>query len=178
MYTNAEIDLSDGTVFKDLFDQYYVPLCVFAEQYVPDEGFVADSVQDCFVKLWQKRDDFRYLYQVKSFLYTSVRNACLNEIAHRQVVSGYKEMTSAAKDEETFHDHVIEEEMHRIVMEAVRKLPPQSRKIIELSLENHSNAEIAETLFVSKETVHTLKKSAYRKLRKYLKGYYYFLFFF
>lgn len=87
-------------------------------------------------------------------------------------------MTSAKKDEEAFHDHVIEEEMHRIVMQAVHKLPSQSRKIIELSLENHSNIEIAEKLSVSKETVHTLKKGAYRKLREYLKGYYYFLFLF
>lgn len=86
MYTNAEIDLSNGTVFKNFFDEYYVPLCVFAEQYVSDEGFVADSVQDCFVKVWQRRDDFRYLYQAKAFLYTSVRNACLNEIEHRHIV--------------------------------------------------------------------------------------------
>lgn len=38
-----------------------------------------DIVQDCFVKLWQLRNDFIYLHQVKSFLYTSVRNKALNE---------------------------------------------------------------------------------------------------
>lgn len=80
-------------------------------------------------------------------------------------------------EESTFHDYLIEEEMHRIVMEAVDKLPQQSRNIIRLALENHSNAEIAEKLSVSKETVHTLKKGAYKKLRAFLKDYYYYVLF-
>ena len=41
-----------------------------------------------------------------------------------------------------------------------------------------TNQEIAEELSVSKETVHSQKKIAYRKLRDYLKDYYFLLFFF
>lgn len=175
---NVKIELTDGQVFRDLFDKYYVPLCVFAERYVGSEALASDMVQDCFVKLWQKQRDFEYLHQAKSFMYTSVRNACLNEIEHQQVVSGYKETLENRISEAFFHDHVIEEEMHRIVMEAVEKLPGQSRRIIELALENNSNIEIADKLSVSKETVHTLKKGAYKKLRAYLKDYYYLLLFF
>lgn len=174
---NVKIELTDGQVFRNLFDTYYVPLCVFAERYVGGESLASDIVQDCFVKLWQKQRDFDYLHQAKSFMYTSVRNACLNEIEHQQVVSGYKEMLEARIEEAFFRDHVIEEEMHRIVLEAVEKLPNQSRRIIELALENNSNIEIADILSVSKETVHTLKKGAYKKLRAYLKDYYYFVLF-
>jgi RNA polymerase sigma-70 factor (family 1) len=174
---DEKINLTDEQVFRNLFDRYYVPLCVFAERYVEDEELASDIVQECFARLWQKQNDFQFIYQVRSFMYTCVRNSCLNELEHRQVVSGYKETTAAYMEESTFHDYLIEEEMHRVVMEAVDKLPSQSRNIIRLALENNSNAEIAEKLSVSKETVHTLKKGAYKKLRSFLKEYYYYVLF-
>lgn len=47
------------------------------------------------------------------------------------------------------------------------------KSIMQLALEGKSNPEIAETLNISGETVHSQKKIAYRKLRVYLKDYYY-----
>lgn len=168
-----QINLTDEQAFKNLFDRYYIPLCVFAERYVGDEALASDAVQECFTRLWLKQHDFRYVHQVKSFLYISVRNNCLNELEHKEVVSGYKKTLLDKEDETTFRDSLIEAEMHRIVTEAVEKLPPQTRTIIRLALDGHSNGEIAEKLAVSKETVHTLKKNAYKKLRSCLKEYYY-----
>ena len=48
------------------------------------------------------------------------------------------------------------------------------KAIMQLSLEGKKNAEIADRLNISTETVHTLKKIAYKKLRENLKDYYYF----
>ena len=137
--------------FHNVFDKYYVALCLFANQYTEDEETSADIVQDSFAKLWQIRDDFFYLHQVKAFLYTAVRNKALNELEHSKVVFEYAQK-------------VIE-----------KKLPDQMRAIMRLAMEGKKNAEIAEQLNVSVETVHTLKKIAYKKLRIYLKEYYYFL---
>ena len=52
----------------------------------------------------------------------------------------------------------MEEETFRILSEAIEKLPTQMRAIMQLALEGKKNAEIAERLNVSPETVHTLKK--------------------
>ena len=68
------IKLTDETQFRSIFDKYYISLCMFANQYVENDTLAADIVQECFVKLWQLRDDFMYVHQIKSFLYTSVRN--------------------------------------------------------------------------------------------------------
>ena len=73
-YNKKPLSLSDDKEFQKLFDGFYVPLCVFANKYVDDAELSADIVQDCFLKLWQIRNDFFYMHQVKSFLYTSVRN--------------------------------------------------------------------------------------------------------
>lgn len=164
--------------FHDIFNKYYVALCSFANQYTEDQDASADIVQDSFAKLWQIREDFFYLHQVKAFLYTSVRNKALNEIEHSKVVYEYAQKVIEKKQDSFFHDATVEEETYRIVLEAIEKLPDQMRAIMQLALEGRKNAEIAEQLNVSAETVHTLKKIAYKKLREYLKGYYYLLAFF
>lgn len=94
-----------------------------------EEEQASDIVQECFAKVWQKQRDFQYVYQVRSFMYTSVRNSCLNELEHRQVVSGYQETTAARMEESTFHDYLIEEEMHRVVMIFMLCLPTRVRSI-------------------------------------------------
>lgn len=88
-HIKISVSLSNDEEFRQLFDSFYIPLCVFARNYVEDPELSADIVQDCFVKLWQIRTDFFYLHQVKSFLYTSVRNKALNELEHSRIVTDH-----------------------------------------------------------------------------------------
>lgn len=118
---------------------------------------------------------FFYLHQVKSFLYTAVRNKALNELEHSKVVFEYAQKVIEKRKDSFFHDAVVEEETCRMLTDAIDKLPDQMRAIMRLAMEGKKNGEIAEYLNVSVETVHTLKKIAYKKLRIYLKDYYYFL---
>lgn len=175
---NISVTLTDEAQFRSIFDKYYIALCMFANQYLEDEASAADIAQECFVKLWQLREDFIYLHQVKSFLYTSVRNKALNELEHTKVVNEYAEKIIEKSKDSFFHDRIIEEETYRILTDAIDQLPPQMKSIMQLALEGKSNAEIAESLNVSGETIHSLKKIAYRKLREYLKEYYYLIFYF
>lgn len=176
-YTLISIKLNEQE-FHNIFERYYVALCLFANQYMEDDEASADIVQDSFAKLWQIRDDFFYLHQVKAFLYTAVRNKALNELEHSKVVWEYAQKVIEKKKDSFFHDAVVEEETYRIVTEAIDMLPEQMKTIMKLAMEGKKNNEIAEHLNVSAETVHTLKRIAYKKLRAHLKDYYYFLFFF
>ena len=155
----------DEQEFHNIFKEYYAALCSFAFQYMEDADMSADIVQDVFAKLWQIRDDFFYLHQVKAFLYTAVRNHALNELEHSKVAHEYEQKIIAKKADAFFRDAIVEEETFRILSEAIEKLPTQMRAIMQLALEGKKNAEIAERLNVSSETVHTLKKVAYKKLR-------------
>ena len=74
----------DEQVFKKLFDKFYQALCVFASTYLKDDALSADIVQEGFVKFWNKREGFDNYFKVKSFLYTIVRNDCLNYIRFYQ----------------------------------------------------------------------------------------------
>ena len=172
------IKLTDETQFRSIFDKYYISLWMFANQYVENDALAADIVQECFVKLWQLRDDFMYVHQIKSFLYTSVRNKSLNELEHTKVMNEYAQKVQEMSKDSFFQDKVIAEESYRILVDAIEKLPPQMKSIMQLALEGKSNPEIAETLNISGETVHSQKKIAYRQLRVYLKDYNYLVFYF
>ncbi|MDR0371291.1 MAG: RNA polymerase sigma-70 factor [Prevotellaceae bacterium] len=172
------VHLAHEEEFRNVFDNFYIPLCIFANRYVEDESMADDIVQDCFIKLWQMRREFTFLHQIKSFLYTSIRNRCLNELEHLNVVNQYQETLREKATEEFFRDHLIEEETYRMLMKAIDELPKQMRAIMLLAFEGMSNAAIAEELNVSTENVRSLKKIAYRKLRDALKEYYYLIFLF
>ena len=171
------IALTNDKEFRRIFDNYYATLCMFANQYVENNALAADIVQECFVKLWQARFDIFYLHQIKSFLYTSVRNKALNELEHLKVKMEYARKITEKSTESFYADHLLEDEVYRILIQAIDQLPEQMRAIMSLALEGTPNKEIAEKLEISTETVHTLKKIAYRKLRENLKDYYYLVFF-
>jgi RNA polymerase sigma-70 factor (ECF subfamily) len=89
------------------------------------------------------------------------------------VVQEYANKVQEKTSENFFQDHVIENETYRILTEAIDRLPNRMREIMRLVLEGKSNAEIAQVLEVSVENVHSQKRLAYKKLRPYLKDYYY-----
>lgn len=175
MTTEVRINIKDAETMKSLFDDFYLPLCLFSERYLEDAKASEDVVQDCFIKLWQHRGEFEYRNQVKAFLYTSVRNSALNELEHRRVVSAYCGKVLDKTDEAFFRNQVIEEETYHLLMKAIDRLPEQTRKVMLLALEGNDNKTIAAMLHVADGTVHTLKKIAYRRLREDLKEYFYLI---
>lgn len=169
------IQTGDETAFREFFNEFYQTLCTFANSYVLDNALAADIVQETFVKLWNRKQNFESILKMKSFLYVTVRNSCLNKIRDKKTTTVN---LSEADHLIFFQDTLIEKETCRILYKAIGTLPPQTRKIIELALEGKKNTEIAEELNIHTNSVLTLKKLAYRKLRIILGEHYYILFYF
>lgn len=162
----------DGAAFRQLFDEYYQALCLFAVNYLQDDAEAADVVQVCFIKYWDLRQNFNHLAGIRSFLYTAVRNECLNILRNEKRNRKYLEQISG---ECFFRNTLIEEEAYRIFYQAIEQLPQQTQKVILLALDGHKNANIATELGISENTVHMLKKIAYKKLRTLLRDYFYII---
>ena len=166
--TVALVNIADKGVFHEIFLEHYTPLCLFAGKFTKDSDIAADIVQDAFVALWSKRENFSNLPQVRSFLYTCVRNKALNELKHIQVVQQHSEELARLADEAGFHEEVVRSEVFRIMRNEISRLPKQMGTIMDLSLNGLKNKEIAEKMNITLNTVRTLKKLAYKKLRKSL----------
>ncbi len=76
---------------------------------------------------------------------------------------------------ETFQDLVQEEEICRIIDDAIAQLPVQSAKIMRLTLDGKQNKEISEILNISVNSVKTLKYNALHTMRSRLEEKYYLL---
>ncbi|WP_410524467.1 sigma factor [Prevotella sp. AM34-19LB] len=66
-----------------IFQQYYRPLCLYATHYLHDIDEAEDMVQDCFVKLISRSI---MPENIKAFLYTSVRNACIDRMRRQSPI--------------------------------------------------------------------------------------------
>lgn len=65
-------------IFRDNFLQYYRPLCLFALHYLKDIDDAEDTVQDCFMELWKRKEKGFEVSGLKSYLYSMVRNRCID----------------------------------------------------------------------------------------------------
>ena len=172
----AEIRSGDKSSFKELFEDYYPILCVFASKYVKDDELCKDIAQETFLSYWEKRKSFEDIYKVKGYLYMVARNRCLIYLKREQVNQAY--LDSASRESESyFEDNVIEQEMFMLVHKAIEVLPPQMRTIIHYAMDGLKNPQIALEMGIAEGTVHSLKKTAYRKLREQLQEHFYLLLF-
>ncbi|MCK5463030.1 MAG: sigma-70 family RNA polymerase sigma factor, partial [Bacteroidales bacterium] len=76
---NIEIKL-DKRTFEELFRSFFPSLVLFAQKYVPDQDTAKDIVHNVFINLWEKRQQVDTDSPLKSYLFTSVHNRCLNYI--------------------------------------------------------------------------------------------------
>ena len=155
--------------FREVFEHHFHALCAFGYRYLGDPPAVEDLVQEAFVAFWERRNGFDNAATIKSFLYTSVRNKCLNHLKHRAVQKKHESsLIYELESDQHFTRHVIEEETFRILLEEIRKLPEASKEIMILALNGLKNPEIADELGISVNTVNTQKKIAYAKLKNKL----------
>ena len=73
--------------FDYFFRRYYAALCFFAQSIIHHTEDAKDIVQDCFIKLWDEAAIEEKTDTVKSFLYTMVRNRCIDFVRKQKVIT-------------------------------------------------------------------------------------------
>jgi RNA polymerase sigma-70 factor (ECF subfamily) len=160
------IKQGDKKAFKSVFDNYFNALCAFGYRYISDLSAVEDMAQEVFISFWENRNDFDHINAVKAFLYTSVRNKCLNHIKHQAVLKKHENaLTYELHSEQFFTNHIIEEETFNQLYIEIRNLPKAAQQIMLLALNGLKNQEIADELNISVNTVKTQKKISYATLK-------------
>jgi RNA polymerase sigma-70 factor (ECF subfamily) len=145
-------------------------ICHFSKKYVTNPDSAEDVAQEVFIELWNHRERFNDLSQIKAFLYLAAKNKCMNIIKHLRVKGKYQQSLLSEENETTmFEDEVLHSEaIHNLNM-AIDTLPDQRKRIIILGMQGMKNREIAVELDISVNTVKLQKKIAYRRLREMLK---------
>ena len=173
-----ELKNKSHKTFELIFNRYYADLYRFAVAYLMNHELAEDIIQEIFSSLWISSSSMPDVLNLRSYLFTSVKNACMNHFKHMQVI----DLNEDKLTEALIFSGTAEYEDNQDLLEKVRKyleqLPEQQRRVLELKVfHNMTYREIAKTLNISEITVHTHIKRAYKFIRNSFPLLYFFLIF-
>lgn len=165
-----KICAGDIEEFERLYRHYCKLLILFACKFVSDKAVAENIVQDVFLNVWINRSALDPGKNIKTYLYTAVKNKALNSIKHSLIEREYKEMLYLNnRYENSPESKVLHKELERSVNRAIKSLPEKCRIIFLMSRNDHlTYNEIASILGLSHKTIENQIAKALKILYKYL----------
>ena len=155
-----------------VYNRYFSRICLYASSFVDESKEAEDIAEEGFLRLWQSRRHFESLSHLKAALYQATRHVGINHQTARQRrlnrVDSY--VAQQEQNQKSYLHKIVYTEAMAELYEAIQKLPPKAREIIQLSyLEGNSNQEIADLLQLNIQTVKNQKLRALGLLRQHLR---------
>jgi len=155
---------------KQIFDTAYNSLVLQSLRLVKNPETAEDIVQECFIKLWEKKDTLDITGNTTAYLAKMVRNRSLDFLKKKRIQTSelnetYQGVTKAI-------DHLETKDLQSEIDTIIDSLPEKCRQVFVLSrFEELSYKEISEQLDISKKTVEAHISKALKSLRTNLKQY-------
>jgi len=163
--------------FESLFRLHFEGLCRMGLKYVYDLPTVKDLVHDVYMNFWIKLDGLSEDTNYKSYLYTAVRNKCLNHLRDSKQHLRVEDVEISKTNGE--EHSLITRELQREIDFALNLLPDRCKEIFMLSREEElAYKEIADKLGISVKTVEAHMSKALKILRNHLSEFMTLLLFF
>ncbi len=176
--TEFNIRLKEGNslAYEELFKQTYPRLLGYCSLFIHNQAQANDLVQECFVRLWERRSTISASQSVESLLFVMLRNRCLNYLRDQKLhvldksinLVGENELQHlyqldfAGKEEKTLEEKLIE-----AIRESVEKLPEKRKLVfVKTKIEGKKNKEVAEELNISVKAVEKHLHQAKEQIRK------------
>ncbi|MCD8501888.1 MAG: sigma-70 family RNA polymerase sigma factor [Bacillaceae bacterium] len=163
------VKINSDTFFEGLIDSYYKKLMNLAYTYVKDWSTAEDIVQDVFIKVFHKMEQFEERSSIKTWLYRITMNQCKDYLRKsyikRVVITGIMDKLSPV-DDETPERSFEKVSMDKDLAECILQLPLKYREAIILYY--YEDLSIPEMSDLLKEKEATMK-SRIQRARKRLK---------
>ena len=175
----SDIQLWDGIkkgnseALSEMFHKYYEDLFFYGKKLTNNNAHIADTIQNVFIKIWEKRHKNYNVIYVKTYIFKIFRNELLKKnklIFFSLIKDNYspKDFTISIEDLIIEKEERLEEKT--LISTLLKKLSPRQREIIYLKFYlNFSNTEISNTLSINKQSVSNLLNRIFTSLRKEIK---------
>jgi RNA polymerase sigma-70 factor (ECF subfamily) len=158
----------DTQAYKQLFLLFYPSLVHFAVSIIKSRESAEEIVSDVFIKIWQKRQHLEKVENLSFYLFTAVKNRCINQFNDFKNRTGVSINDVSVEFKSIYHDpeqKMISAEAIKQIQEAIRELPPRCRLIFKLVKEEGLKyKEVAELLQLSVKTVENQMSLAFKKI--------------
>ncbi|MEU6315153.1 SigE family RNA polymerase sigma factor [Streptomyces sp. NPDC047014] len=162
-------DVRPPTV-TDLYHAHRLRMVRLAVLLVDDLATAEDVVQDAFTALYRRHgEQISEVDNALGYLRTAVVNTARSVLRRRRTARAWT--PPPAVDIPSAEDHVVLDEAHREVLAALARLTPRRRQVLVLRYwADLSEAEIAETLGISRGAVKSNASRALDALERNLEG--------
>lgn len=153
-----KVTKGDEAAFETVFFMYYPRLQKYAQSILHDSQEAEDLVQDVFIQIWNNREILDDKLCFSSYVFTLVKNRCLNAIKKKVVESNFVKHQIDFKTEELYHisfdgdDNFIsiQEQLKIEIEKVMQKMPARCQTAFRLKwLEGKKIREIAELMNIS-----------------------------
>lgn len=152
----------DKAAFCQLADVQYRPLFAYATNFTDDREFIKDSIQDVFIRIWEKRTTISIQF-VSIYLFKSLRNELLQTFRRRRhpLASLHNQEVSQLSDWQTVETEIEQRETdsqsHDRVRQAIDGLPKRQQEVVFLKFyEGLENDQIAQLMDINRQSVANL----------------------
>jgi RNA polymerase sigma-70 factor (ECF subfamily) len=160
----------DSEAFGELRDRYWGAIVTFAAKRVDSVDAAEDIAQETFVRLWQRREQWKPPLAVRSILYAISRNLMISQSRSFWTRRRNAVIESLPTSAPTPIELAEASEVRAAVERAIESLPSRRRLTFILArYHGLSYAEIAERMGVSPQTVANHMSAALHDLRRLLR---------
>lgn len=160
--------IGDEIAIRELYKTHYRPLCYFNQKIVQHMQEAEDISTEVFLKLLHKKNDFGSLNEIKAFLFTASKNACLDFLRKQKQLHITQDLTSdiIIIDENLIDEEMLTAKILQSIYAEIESLPKHCKQVFKaIFIEGKSTAVIAEEMGISPQTVLNQKTKALRIIR-------------
>ena len=160
--------MESNNQFEKLYKRFQPSLINYAYYLTRSSEDSVELVNDVFLSVWNKRNRLKLDSNLKTYLYTGVKNRSINYIKKNKLVTVFDEQIDTLSDFEADHS-LLEKEQLIIIQQIMNDLPSKCRQVFAMSrIDQLSNKEIASLLDISIKTVEAQITKALKIFRKKL----------
>ena len=166
----AAFKSGDEKAFSELFIRYFRIFCLHADKYPHFNQTSEEVVNDIFLNVWNKREEFNTLDDMLKYIYGAIKisgRANLRKFFRRLKLhkTVWKELPKTTENGARLDNH---EKMMAIFQHPSAQLSKVSQEVLIMSfIEGLSVGEIAEKLAISPQNVSVIKHRAIQLLRMF-----------
>jgi RNA polymerase sigma-70 factor (family 1) len=144
--------------FEEVFYLNYPRLYSYAFRLLNDDKEADDVVQETFIQTWNHMNQLHDTDRLSPYLFTLLRNKCLNIIKRETVKRKYEDYYTHFEAEELYHVSFgengefvpIKELISQEIEKVIEKMPPKCAEVFRQKwIEGKKHREIAEALQIS-----------------------------
>jgi RNA polymerase sigma-70 factor (ECF subfamily) len=182
----ARFNDGDAKAFEMLLSRYRRPVYNFIFRSVRDRSHAEELLQDVFLRVVQRANEFKGQSKFSTWLYTIARNLCIDhsrKMSFRRHRSLDAPIRTSGEEGPTLLDRVqgkdigahreaLAEELRERIAEAVEQLPDEQREVFLMrQLQHLPFKEIAAVVGVPENTVKSRMRYALERLQEALAEY-------